>query len=109
MVAGDFYNQVYEIVRLIPFGRVTSYGAIAKALGSGKSSRLVGLAMNHSHNVLPQVPAHRVVNRNGFLTGKHHFTDEKSMQQLLEAEGIQVLDDQIQDFNRLFWDPLKEL
>ena len=105
----DFYHQVYEIVRLIPFGRVTSYGAIAKALGSGKSSRLVGIAMNHSHNIVPLVPAHRVVNRNGLLTGKHHFTGSHSMKELIEAEGLVVVDDQVQGFNKVFWDPLKEL
>ena len=105
----DFYHQVYEIVRLIPFGRVTSYGAIAKALGSGKSSRLVGIAMNYSHNIVPLVPAHRVVNRNGLLTGKHHFTGEKSMQQLIEAEGLTIVDDQVQEFKEVFWDPLIEL
>jgi methylated-DNA-protein-cysteine methyltransferase-like protein len=105
----DFYRQVYEIVRLIPFGRVTSYGDIAKALGSGNSSRLVGIAMNHSHNIVPLVPAHRVVNRNGLLTGKHHFTGEKSMQQLLESEGILVKDDQVQNFQAILWDPIREL
>jgi methylated-DNA-protein-cysteine methyltransferase-like protein len=105
----DFYTQVYEIVRLIPFGRVTTYGAIAKALGSGKSSRLVGIAMNYSHDVIPIVPAHRVVNRNGLLTGKHHFTKDLSMQQLLESEGILVRDDQVQNFQAILWDPMKEL
>jgi methylated-DNA-protein-cysteine methyltransferase-like protein len=105
----DFYSQVYAIVRLIPFGRVTSYGAIAKALGSGKSSRLVGIAMNYSHNIEPPVPAHRVLNRNGMLTGKHHFTGEHSMQNLLEAEGLNVVDDRVQDFNKVFWDPLTEV
>ncbi|MEJ7560022.1 MAG: MGMT family protein [Pedobacter sp.] len=105
----DFYIQVYEIVRLIPYGRVTSYGAIAKALGVGKSSRLVGTAMNHSHEMIPIVPAHRVVNRNGLLTGKHHFADELSMQELLEAEGHTIVDNQIKNFNTVFWDPLIEL
>jgi methylated-DNA-protein-cysteine methyltransferase-like protein len=105
----DFYTQVYEIVRLIPFGRVTSYGAIAKALGAGKSSRLVGIAMIHSHDIIPSVPAHRVVNRNGLLTGKHHFTRDISMQQLLESEGILVKDDQIQNFQAIRWDPMTEL
>jgi methylated-DNA-protein-cysteine methyltransferase-like protein len=102
----DFYSQVYEIVRLIPFGRVTTYGVIAKALGSAKSSRLVGIAMNHSHDVIPSVPAHRVVNRNGLLTGKHHFTKDISMQQLLESEGIVVKDDQVQNFKSIMWDPM---
>jgi methylated-DNA-protein-cysteine methyltransferase-like protein len=105
----DFYTQVYEIVRLIPFGRITTYGTIAKALGSAKSSRLVGIAMNHSHDIIPSVPAHRVVNRNGLLTGKHHFTKDLTMQQLLELEGILVKGDQIQNFSSLFWDPLSEL
>jgi len=105
----DFYTQVYEIVRLIPFGRVTTYGAIAKALGAGKSSRLVGIAMNHSHEVLPPVPAHRVVNRNGLLTGKHHFTQELSMQQLLESEGVLVKDDQVENLKAIMWDPMEEL
>jgi methylated-DNA-protein-cysteine methyltransferase-like protein len=105
----DFYTQVYEIVRLIPFGKVTTYAAIAKALGSAKSSRLVGIAMNHSHDVLPSVPAHRVVNRNGLLTGKHHFTRDISMQELLESEGILVKDNQVQNFQAILWDPMKEL
>lgn len=105
----DIYYQVYEIVRLIPFGRVTTYGAIAKALGAGKSSRLVGIAMNNSHYIIPPLPAHRVVNRNGLLTGKHHFTKDLSMQQLLESEGIIVKDDQVQNFSSLLWDPLVEL
>jgi methylated-DNA-protein-cysteine methyltransferase-like protein len=105
----DFYTQVHEIVRLIPYGRVTTYGAIAKALSGGKSSRLVGIAMNHSHDVVPYVPAHRVVNRNGLLTGKHHFTKDLTMQQLLESEGILVKDDQIQNFRAILWDPMEEL
>jgi methylated-DNA-protein-cysteine methyltransferase-like protein len=100
---------VYQIVRLIPFGRVTTYGAIAKALGSARSSRLVGIAMNYSQDVIPIVPAYRVVNRNGLLTGKHHFTEGISMQQLLALEGISVKDDQIQNFSPLLWDPLIEL
>jgi methylated-DNA-protein-cysteine methyltransferase-like protein len=100
---------VYQIVRLIPFGRVTTYGAIAKALGSARSSRLVGITMNYSQDVIPIVPAHRVVNRNGLLTGKHHFTEGISMQQLLALEGISVKDDQIQNFSPLLWDPLIEL
>jgi methylated-DNA-protein-cysteine methyltransferase-like protein len=109
MLSNDFYSHVYEIVRLIPEGRVTTYGAIAKALGSAKSSRLVGAAMNNSHDVRPLVPAHRVVNRSGLLTGKHHFTGSSSMQELLEAEGIRVLDDQVQNFETLLWDPIEEL
>jgi methylated-DNA-protein-cysteine methyltransferase-like protein len=105
----NFYEQVYDIVRLVPSGRVTTYGSIAKALGSGKSSRLVGIAMNHSHDVISSVPAHRVVNRNGLLSGKHHFTKDLTMQQLLESEGILVKDDQVQNFPAILWDPMKEL
>jgi methylated-DNA-protein-cysteine methyltransferase-like protein len=101
----DFYSQVYDLVRLIPKGRVCTYGMIAKCLGASKSSRLVGYAMNESHKEVPQVPAHRVVNRNGLLTGKHHFETPTTMQELLELEGIQVLDDTIVDFEKLIWDP----
>jgi methylated-DNA-protein-cysteine methyltransferase-like protein len=103
-----FFNQVYEVVKLIPYGRVTSYGAIAKYLGAAKSARIVGYAMNASHN-LPDVPAHRVVNRNGLLTGKHHFRGSNLMQQLLENEGVKVVENQIQNFKEYFWDPAKEL
>jgi len=105
---GDFFDSVYEVVKLIPHGRATSYGAIAKYLGSAKSSRMVGWAMNAAHNK-PEVPAHRVVNRNGLLTGKHHFETPTRMQELLEAEGIQVVNDQIQRFNDIFWNPENEL
>jgi methylated-DNA-protein-cysteine methyltransferase-like protein len=101
----DFYTDVYAIVRQIPPGRVTSYGAIAKALGMARSARMVGYAMNASFGVLPSVPAHRVVNRNGALTGRMHFADPMAMQRMLEAEGIQVKDDCVVDFKRLFWDP----
>ena len=100
----DFYQKVYNVVRKIPYGKVTSYGAIAKAIGSPQSSRTVGYAMNASHN-LDDVPARRVVNRNGVLTGKHHFSGTDAMQQLLEAEGVFVIDDQIQDFEKHFWQP----
>ena len=100
----DFYQKVYNVVRKIPYGKVTSYGAIAKAIGSPQSSRTVGYAMNASHN-LDDVPAHRVVNRNGVLTGKNHFSGTNAMQQLLEAEGVSVIDDQIQDFEKHFWQP----
>ena len=100
----DFFQDVYDVVRLIPEGKVTSYGAIAKYLGSARSSRMVGWAMNASHR-LPDVPAHRVLNRNGLLTGKHHFGDPSEMQRLLESEGIIVKDDQVQNFSSLFWDP----
>ena len=100
----NFFERVYKIVKQIPHGRVTSYGAIAKKLGSAKSARMVGWAMNASHN-LEDVPAHRVVNRNGLLTGKHHFDGTSLMQQLLENEGIEVVDNQIQNFDKVFWDP----
>lgn len=101
--------MVYQVVRLIPEGRVTSYGAIARYLGSGRSSRMVGWAMNNAHGQLPSVPAHRVVNRNGLLSGRAHFHPPERMQQLLESEGIEVKEDQVQHFNRFFWDPSVEL
>jgi len=101
----SFFDQVYEVVRLIPPGRVSTYGAIARFLGTGKSSRMVGWAMNNSHVVVPPVPAHRVVNRVGVLSGKAHFPPERPMQVMLEYEGVQVVHDQVQDFARLFWDP----
>ncbi len=101
--------MVYQVTRLIPFGRVTNYGAIAKYLGSPQSSRMVGWAMNTCHAQNEFVPAHRVVNRNGLLTGKMHFTGPDVMQQLLENEGIVVENDQIASFAKLFWDPSKEL
>ncbi len=103
----NFFDKVYEVARQIPYGRVTSYGAIAKYLGAARSARMVGWAMNNS--VSKDVPAHRVVNRNGVLTGKHHFDGTNLMQQLLENEGIEVVDNQIVDFSKLFWDPGKEL
>lgn len=96
-------------MELIPYGRVTSYGAIARYLGTGGSSRMVGWAMNASHHQLQHIPAHRVVNRNGLLTGKHHFGGQDTMKQLLESEGIVVNDDQILNFAEVFWDPSKEL
>lgn len=105
----DFYELVWEIVRQVPEGRVTSYGAIAKALGSGQSSRIVGYAMNASHIAIPPVPAHRVVNRNGLLTGKMHFSSPDKMQQLLESENIEVENDRVVSFRELFWDPTTEL
>jgi methylated-DNA-protein-cysteine methyltransferase-like protein len=107
-VQSTFFNDVYEVVKLVPYGRVTSYGAIAKYLGAAKSSRTVGYAMNAAH-ALPDVPAHRVVNRNGLLTGKHHFATDQRMQELLEQEGIKVRNDEVQNFDQLFWDPGKEL
>jgi len=103
-----FFERVYVIVKLIPCGRVTSYGSIAKYLGSPKSSRMVGWAMNASHS-LPDVPAHRVVNRLGRLTGKFHFGSSLEMQQRLEQEGIEVIQDQVQDFQKLFWNPCDKL
>lgn len=103
----NFFDKVYDIVRQVPFGRVTSYGAIANYLGAAKSARMVGYAMNVSHN--KDVPAHRVVNRKGLLTGKHHFEGTNLMQQLLESEGVNVIDNQIQDFEKVFWAPSKNL
>lgn len=104
----DFFQSVFEVVKLIPEGRVTSYGLIANYLGSKKSSRMVGWAMNVSHKLL-DVPAHRVVNRNGLLTGKMHFEPPSRMQELLEKEGIIVINDQIQNFKDILWDPMVEL
>jgi methylated-DNA-protein-cysteine methyltransferase related protein len=100
-----FFGKVYEVVREVPYGRVTTYGAIAEYLGTRGSARMVGWAMNASHTDLQNVPAHRVVNRNGMLTGKHHFDGPKVMQQLLESEGIRVTDDRIVDFEMYFWTP----
>jgi methylated-DNA-protein-cysteine methyltransferase-like protein len=105
----DFFRDVYEVVRLIPKGRVSSYGAIAKYLGAAKSARTVGYAMNASHGIEPQVPAHRVVNRTGLLSGKHHFGEPNQMQNLLENEGIEIENDQIKNFEKHFWDPNQEL
>jgi len=104
----NFFERVYEIARLIPEGKVTSYGAIAKALGAARSARMVGWAMNASHN-LDDIPAHRVVNRKGLLTGKHHFDGTNLMQQLLENEGVKVIDNQIIDFEKHFWEPKMNL
>ncbi|MCS6991398.1 MAG: MGMT family protein [Chitinophagales bacterium] len=105
--SADFFLKVYAVVRKIPRGRVTTYGAIARYLGG--SARTVGWAMNASHRHLPPVPAHRVVNRNGLLTGKHHFATPTLMQELLEAEGVRVASNQVVNFKRCFWDPAKEL
>ena len=104
----DFFSSVYEVVRLIPAGRVSTYGAIATYLGARRSARMVGYAMNASFT-LGDVPAQRVVNRNGILSGKHHFQTDMAMQELLEAEGVVVIDDQVQDFAARFWDPGVEL
>jgi methylated-DNA-protein-cysteine methyltransferase related protein len=105
----DFFSRVYEVTRLIPYGKVTSYGAIASYLGTGRSARMVGWALNVSHSNEEFIPAHRVVNRNGLLTGKHHFGNSTTMKQLLENEGIIIEDDRIVNFRENFWDPLKEL
>ena len=103
----NFFDKVYEVAKQIPYGRVTNYGAIASYLGATRSARMVGYAMNGSH--AKDVPAHRVVNRKGLLTGKHHFEGTNLMQQLLESEGIVVVDNQIQDFENVYWNPSKEL
>ena len=103
----NFFDKVYEVAKLIPYGRVTSYGAIAKYLGASRSARMVGYAMNGASG--KDVPAHRVVNRKGLLTGKHHFDGTNLMQQLLESEGIKVIENQIQDLEKVYWDPSKEL
>jgi len=105
----SFFAAVYDVVRQIPKGRVTSYGAIAGALGSKSAARMVGWAMNNAHNMQPRVPAHRVVNRQGRLSGKMHFADANQMQLLLEKEGIKIKQDTIQNFNVHFWDPAEEL
>ena len=105
----SFFEKVYEIVNMIPKGRVTSYGAIAEYLGTRGSAKMVGWAMNASHTNVANVPAHRVVNRQGLLTGKHHFGGLSVMQQLLENEGIVIVDDKVVNFEKLFWDPAKEL
>jgi methylated-DNA-protein-cysteine methyltransferase-like protein len=104
----DFFEQVYAVVKLIPPGRATSYGAIAKYLGTGSSARTVGWAMNAAHSK-PEIPAHRVVNRLGMLSGKMHFGHPMEMQNRLEAEGVVVVDDQIQQWERVFWDPMQDL
>jgi len=104
-----FFEDVYEVVRLIPKGRVTSYGAIAAYLGTKSSSRMVGWAMNSCHHAQPPVPAQRVVNRNGMLTGKHHFETPTKMEELLLSDGVEVKNDKVADFDSLFWDPAVEL
>lgn len=105
----DLYEAIYDIVRAVPAGRVTTYGAIAAALGAKSGARLVGYAMNHCHGAEPPVPAHRVVNRNGQLTGKHHFGTPTAMQEALEWEGTAVRDDKVVDFAARFWDPATAL
>ena len=108
MEAG-FFEKVYEVVKLIPEGRITTYGAIAKCIGSPQASRMVGWAMNSSFSSKVYIPAHRVVNRNGMLTGKHHFDTAETMEILLEIEGIEVENDKILNFSEHFWDPMKEI
>lgn|SRR5690606_10724499 len=103
-----FFDKVYEVVKRIPRGRVSSYGAIARYLGSGGSARMVGWAMNNASKI-EDVPAHRVVNRNGLLSGKHHFPGTSAMQQMLEEEGVEIREDQVVQFKSLFWDPSEEL
>src|SRR5688572_10135790 len=105
----SFFELVYEVARLIPKGRVTSYGAIANCLGTKLSARMVGWAMNGAHKIKPKIPAHRVVNRNGMLSGKHHFRTPTYMEELLKKEGIKVKGDKILDFKERFWDPATEL
>ena len=105
----SFFELVYEVARQIPKGRVTSYGAIANCIGTKLSARMVGWAMNGAGKVRPKVPAHRIVNRNGMLSGKHHFGEPDAMEKLLKKEGIKVKDDTIIDFKKLFWDPAEEL
>ncbi|MEP0265265.1 MGMT family protein [Dokdonia sp.] len=104
----NFFDKVYEVTKLIPYGRVTNYGAIARYLGAARSSRMVGWAMNGAGKH-PDVPAHRVVNRVGMLTGKMHFGSSTAMEQMLGEEGIEVEDDKVVDFKKLFWDPVIEL
>ena len=105
----NFFESVFEVVKLIPEGRATSYGAIAKYLGTAKSSRMVGWAMNQSHFLKDKIPAHRVVNRNGMLTGKAHFKNSDEMKILLENEGLTIKNDTILNFDKVFWDPSIEL
>jgi methylated-DNA-protein-cysteine methyltransferase-like protein len=105
----NFFEQVYQVTKLIPQGRVTSYGAIARYLGSAQSSRMVGWALNSTKNKPSWVPAHRVVNRNGLLTGKVHFPGSNTMQELLESEGIAIENNCVKDFEKIFWDPQLEL
>ena len=105
----NIYEIIYQVVRAVPRGRVTTYGAVAAAIGVKSGARMVGYAMNSCEGAKPKVPAHRVLNRNGMLTGKHHFNPPEKMQQLLEKEGVKVKDDKVVDFEKRFWDPLTEL
>lgn len=109
MDSRNFYDQVHQITRLIPKGRVTTYGSIAKALGTARSSRMVGTAMIQAHDPRLEVPAHRVVNRDGLLTGKHHYQTPTQMQELLENEGVIIENDHVKNFKKLFWDPLTDV
>ena len=104
-----FFNRVYDVTRMVPYGRITSYGAIARYLGTAGSARMVGWALNSSHTITDFIPAHRVVNRNGMLTGKRHFGNSSTMQQLLENEGFIIENDRVTDFKEKFWDPMIEL
>lgn len=104
-----FFDKVYEVVRHIPHGRVTSYGAIASCIGSPSAARMVGWALNKSHGLTPFVPAHRVVNRNGVLTGKHHFPGGETMKEMLESENVKIIGDQVVDFKKLYWNPRTEI
>ena len=108
-VSDNFYEKVYDVVRQIPIGRVTSYGAIASFLSTAKAARMVGWAMRHSHNLENPVPAHRVVNRVGVLSGKHHFQGTHLMQQLLESEGVKIENDQVKNYEEVFWDPAENI
>lgn len=105
----SFFELVFEVVRQVPKGRVTTYGAVANCLGTKLSARMVGWAMNGAHRVRPKVPAHRVINRNGMLSGKHHFATPTQMQELLEKEGVLVKEDIVIDFKTLFWDPAEQM
>lgn len=105
----SFFQDVYEVVRKIPKGKVTSYGAIAAFLGTKLSARMVGWAMNAAHNAKPKVPAQRVVNRNGMLTGKYHFSTPTLMEELLKKDGVQVKNDTVVDYKKIFWDPITAL
>lgn len=105
----DFFSRVYEIAKLVPHGRVTTYGAIARCIGSPQAARMVGWAMNQANSHPEFIPAHRVVNRTGLLSGKHHFGGPRVMQELLESEGVRIEDDRVENFSSLFWDPCSEL
>ncbi len=105
----NIYEVIYQVVRSVPKGRVTTYGAVAAAIGARSGARVVGYAMNNCAGIKPKVPAHRVVNRNGQLTGRFHFATPTLMQELLEKEGVKVMDDTVVDFKKLYWDPMKEL